>query len=63
MAKDAPVDKMAHEAGQSCNSVALDLFKGHVDVLRGNLLRSVVKRLLEVLRVSVRSIFSHRHCV
>ena len=63
MAKDAPVDKMAHKAGQSGNSVALDLFKGHVDVLRGNLLCSVVQRLLEVLWVCVGSLVRHVICV
>mmetsp|Transcript_19525 Transcript_19525/g.24140 ORF Transcript_19525/g.24140 Transcript_19525/m.24140 type:complete len:218 (-) Transcript_19525:423-1076(-) len=53
--EDAPVYEVADEAGETSNSVAFDLLKSHVDVLGGDLLRGVVKRLAEVLRVRVRA--------
>lgn len=50
MAEDAPVDEVGDETRQSCDSIALNLIEGLVDVLLADLLRSVVKRLTKMVR-------------
>jgi len=49
MTEDTPVDEVTDQASQTGDPVAFDLREGHVDVLRGNLLSSVMKRLAEML--------------
>ena len=45
--KDAPVDEVTHKACQSRNPVALNLIESQVDVLRGDLVCSIMQRRAE----------------
>lgn len=45
--KDAPVDEVTHKACQSRNPVALNLIESQVDVLRSDLVCSIMKRRAE----------------
>ena len=36
--KDTPVYEVADKTSQACNSLTLNLVKGHIDMLSGNLL-------------------------
>ena len=47
--EDAPVDEVAHQTCQPCNSIALNLVKRHLNVLRGYLRRGIVQRVAEML--------------
>ena len=51
-----PVDEVRYEAGKSGNTITLNLFKRHVDMLRSDLLRGIVKRLGKVARSTFRSL-------
>ena len=54
VAKDAPVDEVRDEAGQSSDSIRLYLVECHVNVLRRNLLGRIVERLVTVLYMPAR---------
>ena len=45
--EDAPIYEVTHKAGQACDSLALDLFKSHVDMLGSNLLGGEVISTIE----------------
>ena len=51
-----PVDEVRYEACKSGNTITLNLFKRHVNVLRSDLLCSIVERLGEVARSTFRSL-------
>ena len=48
VAEDTPVHEMADKAGESGDSFALDFIKGHIDVLRGDLLGGEVNGLADL---------------
>ena len=45
--EDAPIYEVTHKAGQAGDSLALDLFKSHVDMLGSNLLGGEVISTIE----------------
>ena len=47
--ENAPVDEVADQARQSCNTIALNLIECHLNVLRGYLCRCIVQCVAEVL--------------
>ena len=52
--EDAPIDEVANETCQSSNSLAHDLIEGHLNVFLSDLLRCIVQRVREVLRIGLR---------